>query len=88
MSRKKTLKNTKPFYFTITKEIVGRNGEENKKTIPFKFQFLHYIRFVKGSLSNVADNVADGIHKTTCKYGLDNKKCKTHGIKYKDCCRE
>ena len=47
MSRKKTLKNTKPFYFPITKEIVGRNGEENKKTIPFKFQFLHYIRFVK-----------------------------------------
>ena len=88
MSRKKTLKDTKTFYFPITKEIVRRNGEENKKTISYKFQFLHYIGFVKGSLSNLADNLADGIHKTTCKYGLDNKKCNTNGIKHKHCCRE
>ena len=75
MSRKKTLKNTKPFSVPITTEIekVGRNGEENKKTISWKFQVLHYTRFVKGSLSNLAD----GIHQTKCKYEQALTLCKS-----------
>ena len=38
------------------------------------------------SLSNLVDNLAEGIHKLKCKYGHDNEKCETYGIKYKDCC--
>ena len=37
------------------------------------------------SLSNLADNLAEGIHKIKCKYGQDNKKCEPCEIKYKDC---
>ena len=36
------------------------------------------------SLSSFVNNFAEGIHKTKCKYGHYNKKCKTCGIKYKD----
>ena len=37
------------------------------------------------SLSNLVNNVAGGIHKIKCKYGQDDKKCETCGIKYKVC---
>ena len=37
------------------------------------------------SLSNVVNNLSEGIHKTKCKYSDDTKKCKTCGIKYKYC---
>ena len=37
------------------------------------------------SLSNLVNNLAEGIHKTKCKYRHDNKKCESCGIKYKDC---
>ena len=37
------------------------------------------------SLSNLVNNLAEGIHKIKCKYGPDNEKSKTCGIKYKDC---
>ena len=36
------------------------------------------------SLSNLVDNVAEGIHTIKCKYGHDNEKCETCEIKYKD----
>ena len=37
------------------------------------------------SLSNLADNLTQGIHKIKCKYRHDNKKCEKSRIKYKDC---
>ena len=37
------------------------------------------------SLSNLVNNLAKGIHKIKCKYEYGDKKCKTCGIKYKDC---
>ena len=37
------------------------------------------------SLSNLVDNLAEGIHKIKCKYGHDNEECGTCEIKYKDC---
>ena len=37
------------------------------------------------SLSNLANNLFDGIHRIKCKYGHDDKKCETCGIKYKHC---
>ena len=36
-------------------------------------------------LSNLVNNIADGIHIIKCKQGHDNKKCETQGIKYKNC---
>ena len=34
------------------------------------------------SLSNLVNNLAEEIHKIKCKYGHDNKKRETCGIKY------
>ena len=40
-----------------------------------------------GLLSNLVNNLSEGIHKTECKYGHDDKKCKTCIAKYKYCNR-
>ena len=40
---------------------------------------------MESSLSNLVNNVAQGIHKITCKNEHDDQKCETCGIKYKDC---
>ena len=37
------------------------------------------------SLSNLANNPSEGIHRIKFKYGHDDKKCGTCGIKYKYC---
>ena len=37
------------------------------------------------SLSNLVNNLPEGIHRIKCKFGLDNKKYETCGIKYKHC---
>ena len=35
------------------------------------------------SLTNLADNLARGIHKIKCKYWYENNICETCGIKYR-----
>ena len=42
------------------------------------------------SLSNLVNNLAEGIHKIKYKYEHDNKKCQTCGTKCKgcECCLE
>ena len=37
------------------------------------------------SLSNLVNNLSEGIHKTRCKYRHDDKKFETCGIKYEYC---
>ena len=37
------------------------------------------------SLSNLAGNFAEKIHKIKCKYRQDSNKCEIYGIKYNDC---
>ena len=37
------------------------------------------------SLSNLINNLSEGIHRIKCKFGHDDKKCETFGIKYKYC---
>ena len=37
------------------------------------------------SLLNLVNNLSGGIHKIKSKYGHDDKKCKTCGIRYKYC---
>ena len=36
-------------------------------------------------LSNLVNNLSDGIHRIKCKYRHDDKKCETCRIKYKYC---
>ena len=36
------------------------------------------------SLSNLVNNLAEGIRKTKCKYGHNDKICETCGVKYKN----
>ena len=37
------------------------------------------------SLSNLANNLSEGIHKIKCKYKHNDKKCETCGITYEVC---
>ena len=34
---------------------------------------------------NLVNNIAKEVHTMKCKYGHDDKKCKSYKIKYKDC---
>ena len=40
---------------------------------------------MRNSLSNLVKNLSEGIHRLKCKFGLDDKKSETCGIKYKYC---
>ena len=46
-------------------------------------QFIDSARFMASFLSNLVNNLSEGIHRIKCKFGHDNKKCETCGIKYR-----
>ena len=48
-------------------------------------KFIDSTRFMTSSSSNLVNNRSEGIHRIKCKYGHDDKKCETCGIKYKYC---
>ena len=48
-------------------------------------QFIDSARLITISLSNLINNLSEGIHRIKCKYGHDDKKCGTCGIKFKYC---
>ena len=75
------------FSVPIEKEVakIDKNGNEITKTISYRLQFTDSARFIASSLSNLAKNVVEGIHKIKCKYGHDDKESETCRIKYKDC---
>ena len=52
-----------------------------QKNVFHILQFIVSARFMASSLSNLANNLFEGIHKMKCKYGR-NDKCR---IKYKYC---
>ena len=77
-------------YITFTVSIEAEVTRIDKigaitKNISNILQFIDSSRFMASSLSNVANNLSEGICRTKCKYGHDNKKCETCGIKYKYC---
>ena len=37
------------------------------------------------SSSNLFNRLSEGLHRIKCKFGHDDKKCETCGIKYKYC---
>ena len=71
------------FTVPIEKEVtrVDKNGEEVTKNTSYILQFIDSARFMTSSLSNLVNNLFEGIHKIKCKYGNDDKKCETCGIK-------
>ena len=64
---------------------VDKNGEEITKNLSYILQFIDSTRFMASSLSNLVNNLSEGTHRIKCKYGHDDKKCETCGIKYKYC---
>ena len=76
-------KKYKTFAVAITKEVkrVHKNGEEITKIISYKLRFIDRTGFLASPLSNLVDNLAEGIHKIKWKHGHDSKKCEKYGIK-------
>ena len=64
---------------------IDKNGEEIRKNISYTLQFIDSARFMASSLSKLVNNLSEGIHKFKYKYGHDDKKCETSGIKYCHC---
>ena len=50
-------------------QITGKTEEEIPKTISYKLKFIDRAKFMTSSLSNLATNLAEGIHKSEFKYG-------------------
>ena len=45
-----------------------KDGDESVVTISYKTKFVDSAIFLASSLSNCVDNLAEVIHKTTCKH--------------------
>ena len=77
------------FAVSIEKEVkrTDKNGEENTKNKSYRLLFIDSPRFMTSSLSNLDNNLSEGIHKIKCKHRQDDKKCETSAIEYKywDC---
>ena len=61
---------------------IDKNGKKNKNK-SYILQFIDSTRSMASSLSNLVNNFSEGIHRIKCKFGHDDKKCKTCGIKCK-----
>ena len=64
---------------------IDKNQEENTNNLFCILPFTDSARFVASSLSNLVNNLSEGIHRIKCKYRHDNKICGTCGIKNKYC---
>ena len=71
------------FTVLIKKEVprIDKHGEEITKNISYILQFIGTTRFMVNLLSNLANNLSEGIHRIKFKFGDDDKKCETYGIK-------
>ena len=65
----KTKKSMKPFSVPIKKEVTKVEKDDGKtdETISYKIKFIDSARFMTSSLSNLADNLMEEIHKTKSK---------------------
>ena len=57
------------FSLRIEKEVreINKNGNESVVTISYKIKFIDGARFMVTSLSNLLDNLSEGIHKIECR---------------------
>ena len=60
-------------------------GKKLQKNISYILQFIDSARFTASSLSNLVNNLSEGLHRIEYKLGHDDKKCETCGIEYKYC---
>ena len=61
---------------------IDKNGEEITKNVSYVLQFIHTARFMASSLSNLDNNLSEGIHKIKYKDVHNDKICKSCGITY------
>ena len=59
----------KTFSIPIEKEVtrIDKNGERNIKTISCRLKFIDIARVMASSLSNLVNNITEGIHTIKCK---------------------
>ena len=59
----------KKFFVPIKQEItkIDKDCNERVATIFYTIKFIDSAKFIASSLSNLADNLAEGIHKIKCK---------------------
>ena len=58
----------------ITFSVPIKKELDNGKTITYKIKFIYSFRFMSSSLSNIVDNLSEGLHNyecTSCKSCLD-----------------
>ena len=51
---------------------IDKNGEKVTKAISYRLKFIDSARFMANSLSNLVNNLAEGIHRIECKYRHDD----------------
>ena len=78
----------KKFSVPIEKEVTNtdKDGNESVATTSYKIKFIDSARLMTTSLSNLFDNLAEGIHKIKCKdcdCFLEYESVKENLIKYK-----
>ena len=56
-----------------------------QKYIPFILQFIDGVRFTASSLSNLVNDLSEGIHMVKFKFEHNYKKCETCGTKFTFC---
>ena len=61
---------------------IDKNGKEIIKTISYILQFIDSTKFMASSLSNLAKNLSEGVHRIKCKCGHDDKKCEICWMKH------
>ena len=78
---KKYIKLTVPTEKEVTR--IDENVEKTTKNISYILLFNDSPRFMASSLSNLVNNLLEGIHRIRYKYEHGNEKYKTFRIKYK-----
>ena len=75
------------FSVLIAKEVtrIDKNEEEVTINISSRLQSIDGARFMASVSSNLVNNLVEVINQIKCKYGHDDNKCETYGVKYKDC---
>ena len=66
------------FEVSIEKEVtrIHKNRKETTKNISYILQFIDSARFTATSLSNLVNNLSEGIHRFKCKFGHNDKNVK------------